>query len=520
MKRTILFCLLVLVPLLLVAQTTRVSVASNGTQAADNSYNPSISSDGRYVAFMSRDRHLVQDDTNGMPDIFVHDVRTGQTTRVSIASDGTEGNMGSYYSSISFDGRYVAFTSWANNLVDNDSNGVFDVFVHDRTTGQTTRASIDSAGNQGDGHCQYPSISSDGRYVAFSSLASNLVDGDTNGAWDVFVHDRQTGQTSRVSVASNGTQGNMGSSGGFISPDSRYVAFGSLAANLVESDINGTSDVFVHDRTTGQTTNVSVASDGTQGNSGSGSPSISSDGRYVAFSSLASNLVDGDTNPAWDVFVHDRQTGQTRRVSVASDGTQGNGKSYQSSISSNGRYVAFTSWASNLVDDDTNWYPDIFVHDRLTGQTTSVSVTSDGMPGNDYSYYPSISSDGQYVAFESIASNLVANDTNDSYDIFVAKIIGPVYWPPAAIDNYIGDLPDNCFKNNAKQRKNAFHNKLMEVQDLIDAGYYQEAINKLSHDIRGKVDGIGKNNWIICSYAREELTAVIDSLIEYLEGLL
>ena len=347
------------------------------------------------------------------------DSTTGTTTRVSVASDGEQGNSSSYDSSISADGRYVAFESSASNLVSGDTNGAYDVFVHDRQTGQTTRVSVASDGSQGNDGSEDPSISADGRYVAFVSYASNLVSGDTNVDADVFVHDRQTGQTTRVSIASDGNQGNGECWYTSISADGRYVAFDSWASNLVSGDTNGTRDVFAHDRQTGQTTRVSVASDGNQGNSWSYYPSISADGRYVAFYSWASNLVSGDTNDEHDIFVHDRQTGQTTRVSVASDGSQGNGSPYQPSISADGRYVAFHSYASNLVSGDTNGAWDVFVHDRQTGQTTRVSVASDGSQGNDWSLRPSISADGRYVAFMSSASNLVSGDTNGAYDVFV-----------------------------------------------------------------------------------------------------
>ena len=191
----------------------------------------------------------------------------GDTTRVSVASDGAQGNRYSYDPSISADGRYVAFYSYASNLVSGDTNGVYDVFVHDRQSGQTTRVSVASDGAQGNNGSYYdPSISADGRYVAFDSSASNLVSGDTNGARDVFVHDRQGGGTTRVSVASDGAQGGTGSWNPSISADGRYVAFYSGASNLVSGDTNGTDDVFVHDGQTGQTTRISVASDGSQGN--------------------------------------------------------------------------------------------------------------------------------------------------------------------------------------------------------------------------------------------------------------
>jgi len=283
--------------------------------------------------------------------------------------------------------------------------------------GDTTRVSVASDGAQGNGYSTYPSVSTDGRYVAFSSDATNLVIGDTNGSCDIFVRDRQTGQTTRVSIATDGTQGNdiLGCTADnkpSISANGRYVTFWTDANNLVNGDTNNSSDVFVHDQQTGETTRVSVATDGTQGNSYSRVSSISADGRYVAFSSEANNLVIGDTNNRGDVFVHDRQTGQTTRVSLASDGTQGNIESWFPSISADGRYVAFTSWASNLVSGDTNGYGDVFVHDRQSGGTMRVSVATDGTQGNRDSLYPFVSGDGRYVAFHSISNNLVQPGLN------------------------------------------------------------------------------------------------------------
>ena len=399
--------------------TTRVSVASDGTQANGGSFTPSISADGRYVAFASIAVNLVSGDTNGVQDIFVHDRQTGQTTRVSVASGGAQANGPSFDPSISADGRYVAFASLATNLVSGDTNNEQDIFVHDRQTGQTTRVSVATGGGQANLASSDPSISADGRYVAFESLASNLVSGDTNNTGDIFVHDRQTGATTRVSIGPGGTQANRGSIAPSISADGRYVAFHSDATNLVSGVTNGTTHIFVHDRQTGVTTRVSVASDGTEGNSVSIKPSISADGRYVAFQSIATNLVSGDTNGTQDIFVHDRQTGQTTRVSVASDGTEGNSGSLAPSISADGRYVAFQSQANNLVSGDTGFITDVFIHDRQTGVTTRVSIAFDGTEANNESFAPSISADGRYMAFESDATNLISGDTNSTRDIFI-----------------------------------------------------------------------------------------------------
>jgi uncharacterized repeat protein (TIGR01451 family) len=415
------------------AETTRVSVSSTGAKANNASLENSISADGRFVAFSSEASNLVAGDTNGLPDIFVRDRGTNQTTRVSVSSTGTQGNSYSYDPSISANGRFVAFSSKASTLVAGDTKGFSDIFVHDRATGQTARVSVDSAGVQANGSSYEPSVSADGRFVAFSSEASNLVAGDTNGKYDIFVHDRVTRQTTRVSVDGTGAE----SSGDYtrspsISADGRFVAFQSDASTLVAEDTNGAKDIFVHDRTTGQTTRVSVSSAGDQSNgnySDSESPSISADGRFVAFQSDATNLVAGDTNGVKDIFVHDRTNGQTTRISVNSSGSQSTGNYYGSkfpSISADGRFVAFASDAKNLVTGDTNEFPDIFVRDRTTGQTTRVSVSSTGAQSNYESDSPSISADGRFMAFESSANTLVAGDTNESPDIFVRdRLLNP-----------------------------------------------------------------------------------------------
>jgi Tol biopolymer transport system component len=297
--------------------------------------------------------------------------------RVSVDSTGHQGNGDSSSPAISADGSSVAFTSAASNLVLGDSNGFEDVFVHDTVTGVTERVSVDSTGHQGNGDSLSPAISADGSSVAFTSAASNLVSGDTNGFEDVFVHARVTGVTERVSVDSTGHQGNGDSLSPAISADGSSVAFTSAASNLVSGDTNGFEDVFVHARVTGVTERVSVDSTGHQGNGDSLSPAISADGSYVAFTSAASNLVLGDSNGFEDVFVHARVTGVTERVSVDSTGHQGNGDSLSPAISADGSYVAFTSAASNLVSGDTNGFEDVFVS---TANTPTPTPTPTGTP--------------------------------------------------------------------------------------------------------------------------------------------
>jgi Tol biopolymer transport system component len=383
------------------------------------------------VVFASGASNLVPKDTNRSWDVFVRDVATGTTRRVSIGANGSQGNDNSGVfgpPSIDGTGRFVAFESGASNLVSGDTNAVTDVFVRDLSANTTRRVSVSGRGGQGNNFSDEPAISADGRYVAFESAASNLVPGDSNGVKDVFVRDLRNGTTRRVSVSGKGLQGNDFSDVPAISADGRYVAFESAAANLVPGDTNDATDVFVHDLTSGTTRRVSVSTSGRQGNADSsvfGSPSISADGRYVAFESAASNLVSGDTNRALDVFVHDMTTGRTTRVSVTTAGAQAGDYSTVSGapvLSSDGRYVAFFSAAPNLVRGDTNHANDVFVHDLMTGSTRRVSVTPAGGQANGYSDEPALSGDGGVIAFESIAGNLVAGDTNGKDDVFLRRL--------------------------------------------------------------------------------------------------
>lgn len=420
--------------------TERVSVKTDGTEGNDDSGHGAMSGDGRYVAFTSSANNLVDDDTNISGDVFLRDRVEGSTIRISVSSDGTQGDSNSHGPSISDDGRLVAFYSEASNLVPNDTNHTWDVFVRDWQAGETIRVSVASDGTQGNDESTTPAISGDGRFVAFTSWATNLVPNDTNFTSDVFVRDLNASVTFRVSVASDGREGNGYSRGPAISYDGRYVAFVSSATNLVPSDTNGVSDIFVHDCQTGTTERVSVASDGTQSNGASSAPALSSDGRYVAFSSYASNLVPGDTNGQSDVFVHDRVTHTTWRVSVSSAGAQGNSGSYGYGISGDGTLVVFASDANNLVAGDTNAFRDVFVHNWLTGETTLISRGIGGTPANSYSDMPAIASAGRWIAFSSRASNLILGDTNEKWDVFAYDRLGEPLPTPTPTDT-VTDTP-------------------------------------------------------------------------------
>ena len=402
--------------------TVRVSVSTTGEEGNDSSQYPAISADGRFVAFRSWAINLVpgEIDLNLCPDIFVRDRRLQVSERVSLSTTGEIANDMSDYPAISANGRFVAFHSWATNLAPGETNPLYpDVFVRDRNTATTECVSISTTGEQGNQWSYQPSVSGDGRFVAFTSLAGNLIPSDANGKQDIFVRDRDAGTTERVSVSTSGGTANGPSGSPSISEDGRFVAFESDASSLVSGDANGIWDIFVRDRDAGTTERVSVSSGGAEANNGSWSPSISADGRFVVFESEATSLVVGDANGMRDIFLHDRQTGTTERVSVSGAGAEGNAHSYNASISGNGRFVAFHSDATDLAPGDTNGSADVFLRDWVGGVTERVSVGIGGVQGNGSSYDPSITDDGRLLAFHSNSSNLVPIDANHAWDVFV-----------------------------------------------------------------------------------------------------
>jgi Tol biopolymer transport system component len=344
-----------------------------------------------------------------------------RTELVSVGLNGLSTGRNVYGLDISASGRFVAFSSKATKLVRGDTNGRADIFVRDRKTRRTRRVSVSSAGRQANGDSLAAAISADGRFVVFWSQATNLIRGDTNHDPDVFVRDREKGKTVRVNVSSSGAQANDYTDNSLgISASGRFVGFSSLASNLVGEDADNGYDAFVRDRRTGTTELVSVSSTGAQVGGSSGIDSISAKGRFVAMTSSAKGLVPGDTNNEQDVFVHDRATGETSRVSVSSTGeqTEGFNPSWEGSISAGGRFVAFGSTAPNLVPEDTNESWDVFVHDRETGETSRVSVRSSGEEAPRGSYGGALSANGRFVAFYAF-DRMIKRDTNRAKDVFL-----------------------------------------------------------------------------------------------------
>lgn len=378
---------------------------------------PAISSDGRYVAFVSESGDLVMGDANGAADVFVRDIMAGRTVLVSRSIRGTSGAGSSLQPAISADGRYVAFTSSADDLVEDDTNGSLDVFVHDLRTGVTVLVSRGTNGELANHDSFSPSLSADGRFVAFSSLATNLDPGDTNPSPDVYMHDRLTGRTVLVSAGSDGRSAGSPSGQPSISADGRLIAFTTLAS-LSPEDGNDVTDVYVHDMDNGENHLVSKSADGSAGNAPSHGPSISADGAVVAFTSDADNLVDGDANRASDVYVHHRPSGTTELASRTTRGASGDAASHSASLSGDGTRVAFLSQASDLAPGASRPAEPVadgqapaptdraYVRDLSGAGTALVSSTRDRTPGDGESRGVAISSWGRHVAFADTSHDL------------------------------------------------------------------------------------------------------------------
>ena len=444
----------------------RVSVDSNGAQTSGHSSSrPSINTDGRFVAFVSAATNLVPNDTNLSNDVFVRDTCAGAavcsptTVRVSVASDGSQANNSSSTPSVSADGRFVAFASAATNLVPNDTNLGADIFLRDTCLGapagclpSTVRISVGSDGSQISGSSSAPSVSADGRFVAFTTPDPNLSPNDTSGNTAVFVRDTCFGapsgclpSTVQVSLANDGSDANGGSSEPSISADGRFVAFSSRATNL-GSGPNGPgnpSEVFLRDTCHGASSGcvpttlaLSFFTVDTFG------PSISADGRFVAFTDDA--ITDLFFIPG-TVWVRDTCLGAAdgcipSLTEVGLPRGLSFGGSFGGVISADGRFVVFSSFTP-WPAGDTNGVADVFVRDTCAGSqaeclpsTSRASVTSDNIQGNQDSLFPAITTDGRLVAFVSDTTNFVADDTNNGLDVFLARTgYNPVAPVPALV---------------------------------------------------------------------------------------
>lgn len=405
--------------------TTRISVRHDGDQTIRWSLYSVISGNGATIAFTSADPDIVANDTNQKVDVFVRDLDSGITERVSLRNDGVETTQDALTPSISHDGRWVAFSS--RTAFDGESvlPKTTQLFLRDRSNGVTQRLSVNPMGDPENADCELMphAISHDGRWVVFSTKATNLIPQPVGIYSNVYLYERDSNELTILSLAMDGTPANGDARKAQISGDGRYVVFESEANNLVPEDTNGTADIFVWDRITGERTRVSINSAGEASNGTSRNPGISADGHYLFFISNATNLADNlhaSIDVGWDLYRHERVTGETRLVSegvtVVEPYLHWNGD-----ISADGQLLVFESLASTLVPSDTNNAIDIFRKDMNTGLVERVSVDSFDLQANRAGYRPSVSGDGRRISWDSEATNLVSDDTNSQFDVFLRE---------------------------------------------------------------------------------------------------
>lgn len=429
----------------------RVNLSSVGEEANGTSQGVSITESGDIVVFVSFANNLVENDASNdcisisgksisCIDVFVKDLGTDEIARVSISNNGLPGNNHSgiiqewgSHTSISSDGRYIVFQSNADNLANAD-NLVLDaiprLYLFDMELNQIQLIGNDDASLETvtPSYNINPIISGNGKFVVFQSNNSNLVENDTNGVDDIFLYDVQTEQIERVSTGIGGEQANRTSGLGYaatVSADGRFVAFVSEANNLVSNDSNNLPDIFLYDRVLQETKRINMNNEDEnlgESNGASTHPTLSANGQFIVFQSEANNLIQNDTNEVTDIFLYHLATGQIEIISTSWSGGLANGRSGNPDISSNGRWIAFSSDANNLVPNDTNSVTDIFIYDAITGRTIRASINNEGEEGNHVSNSPAISGDGSKIAFVSLASNLVLDDTNETWDIFMRDL--------------------------------------------------------------------------------------------------
>ncbi len=411
----------------------------------DNTSKPfeSMSADGRYVTFSSSDDSLVPSDTNDSYDVFVYDRLLGTLERISLSSLGEQGDADSEDSEISDDGRFVTFSSLATNLVENDTNGFKDVFVHDRLTGQTIRINKMPDGTEGQDDCYAPTISADGQFVAFIAM-SDAFDFPANEDYQVaFLYDMKAGEMSFVDLTNDDQVQKQGVGHLSLSGDGSLMAFSSYSPNLVDGDTNSTHDVFVHDFQAGLTKRISVSNEGVQANDSSSSPVISDDGRYVVFQSLAQNLIQGTYDKPgfqiYNVFRYNMQSTQLQLLSVNAAGEPARGNNKKPSISADGRYVVYASNAKNLVEGYQGTKMGVFLYDTIDQTVELVSTLPTGVT-NGNAINSHVTADGNVVAFTTDDRDLSDKDNNLSVDTYVYRQEWGVYRINVSEDQMMTDL--------------------------------------------------------------------------------
>ena len=345
-----------------------------------------------------------------------------EVTRVSVSSSGEESDDYSYKPSVSWDWKYTVYYSNATNLIEWDTNYEYDVFLYNKDTNETSLVSKSSAWIQSNAWSKNPHINWSGTYVVYHSDSNNLVTSDTNWKRDIFLFNIETQETNLVSKSSLGTQWNGFSNNAIINWDGKYIVYESTSSNLVVWDTNAKSDIFLYNRDTEETILISKSSTGVLWNNNSTNAFISWNGKYIVYESDSDNLVESDTNEKRDIFLYNIETQETTLINKSTSWIQANSYSYAPTISWDGKYIVYYSYATNLIEWSLNGFANIFLYNRETEETSLISKTSSGELWDGYSYFPYISSDGKFITFYSYASNFVIWDTNSISDIFVYNI--------------------------------------------------------------------------------------------------
>lgn len=395
-------------------------LVSDVFQAKRDSYTPSISADGRYIAFRSDAENLVLNDTNDSSDVFVYDRQVRRLERVSVASDGSQANGGSFSPVISADGNYIAFESGAISLYHGDVSDGFRMFLHERSSRQTTWVPMEIEGKWQIKWVTEHAISADGHIVAFCAAVRHNLSDEVDPNDQVFTYDRKDGKIKMISLGIDGNQSNGASRSLIISGDGHTAIFESTATNLAHFIDGIPVHYFIYDQLTNKTSPISIPIEGDPDSSNFQPLALSFNGHHILYTFWKNvKNSDGSITEFHNLGLFNRDTSRSTILSLRNDNRMVDGEFYRGMISENGRYIVFESNASDLVIDDTNGVADIFVYDVQTGKTTRVSVTSEGIQANAFSSAPGISSDGRYIVFASAATNIVANDTNGASDIFL-----------------------------------------------------------------------------------------------------
>jgi Tol biopolymer transport system component len=385
-----------------------------------------LSARGDRLVFESDAGDLVPGDRNRQPDVFLHDTETGAIRRLSEGPDGTDADGPSRDPHLSADGTWVAYTTHARNLLPGKSTALGDIVLHDIAGGHAALISRGADGSEGTGTSSLPDLSDDGSFIVYQSWSDNLVSGDTNAACDIFLFDRTTGTTTRMSMTPAGGEADGNSTHPAISGDGRFISFSSDATNLVFDDTNGVADLFVVNRETGTIERVNLGPDDCQADAFGGlfpESVLSQDGRFVAYVSLASNLVEIATPSLVEqIYLRDRKRGTTRRVSISSTGEAADDRCFCPTITADGRLIGFQSLARNLLGNDRDTVADAYVFDRRTRAVRVISSAQNTSGARGDCQRIVISPEGCTVAFSSRASDLVQGDENDASDVFLKSL--------------------------------------------------------------------------------------------------